>query len=249
MSNPRKFTEDYCCEKLKNLVSLWHANWFQVTFFCAVSIHCYPRWRWAKVRNTISLIFQFIFVYLSGSDYPEFAVFAFSASCITDLKTFKISGRFHASHPHPNVHIQEDFCFFLFLCETKKIVQKFICFIMLIRPWLVCVCVCHYFRYFRFGARLDARLYANGWRLGAHRENAGAMGWNAYRIRAASGQVIMSFTLICLGLWYALGLSRNSRCIRTGHFCFISKSPCLSLIADRQTDRYNIHMYLHYIHV
>jgi len=179
-----------------------------VTCFCAVWIHCYRRWRWAKVRNTISLIFQFIFVYSSGSDYPEFSVFAFPASCITDSKTFKISEigmRFHASHPHPNVHIQEDFS--LFLCEMKKIVQKFICFIMLIRPWLLCVCVCHYFRYFRFGARLDARLYANGWRLGAHRENEGTMGRNAYRICAASGQVIMSFTLICLGLWYSLVLS------------------------------------------
>ena len=51
-------------------------------------------------------------------------------------------------------------------------------------------------------------------------------------------RALICFSAVCL---------TNSRCIWTGHFCFISKSPCFSLIADRQTDGYKIHIY--YIHV
>jgi hypothetical protein len=64
-----------------------------------------------------------------------------------------------------------------------------------------------------------------------------------------TGHNELYFDMLRALIWFSSVVLRNSRCIRTGHFCFISKSPCLSLIADRQTDRYNIHMYLHYIHV
>ena len=223
-----------------------------MTCFCAVWIHCYRRWRWAKVRNTTRLIFQFIFVYSSGSDYPEFSVFAFPASCITDLKTFTVSGRFHASHPHPNVHIQEDFCFSLFLCVTKKIVQKFICFIRLIRPWLLCVCVCvsllQILQIWRQTRRQTLRQRMASWSAS---RKCGSNGMeciqNSRSFRTGDNEFYFDMlgALIC----FSAVVFRNSRCIWTGHFCFISKAPCLSLIADRQTDGYSIHMYLHYIHV